>query len=42
MSDPEAALFYARVSRIFFDGTFDLLDYLHAVKKRTQIAYTEY
>ena len=42
MSDLEAALFYARVSRISFDGTLDPLDFLHAIKSRTRTAYTKY
>ena len=42
MSDPEAALFYARVGRISFDGTSDPLDFLHAIETRTQTAHTEY
>ena len=42
MSDPEAALFYARVGRISFDGTSDPLDFLHAIKIRTRTAHTEY
>ena len=42
MSDPEAALFYARVGRISFDGTSDPLDFLHAIETRTQTAHIEY
>ena len=42
MSDPEAALFYARVGRISFDGTSDPLDFLHAIETRTRTAHTEY
>ena len=42
MSDPEAALFHARVGRIPFDGTSDPLDFLHAIETRTRTAHTEY
>ena len=42
ISDPEAALFYVRVGRISFDGTSDLLDFLHAVETRTRTTHTEY
>ena len=42
MSDPEAALFYARVGRITFDGTSDPLDFLHAIETRTRTAHSEY
>ena len=42
MSDPEATLFYAKVGRISFDGIFYPLDFLHAIKTRTQTSYTEY
>ena len=42
MSDPEATLFYAKVGRISFDGIFNPLDFLHAIKTRTQTAYTVY
>ena len=42
MSDLEAALFYARVGKIFFDGTSDLLDFLHAIETRTRTAHIKY
>lgn len=42
MSDLEAALFYAKVSRISFDGIFDPLDFLYAIETRTRTAHTEY
>ena len=42
MSDPEAALFYARVGRISFNGTSDMLDFVHAIETGTRTAHTEY
>ena len=42
MSDLEAALFYARVGRIFFNGKSDPLDFLHAIETRTRTTHTEY
>ena len=42
MSDPEAALFYVRFGRISFNGTSNLLDFLHAIEMGTQTAHTEY
>ena len=42
MSDPEAALFYARVGRISYDGTSDPLDFLDTIETRTRTAHTEY
>ena len=42
MSDPEATLFYAKIGRISFNGIFNPLDFLHAIKTRTRTAYTEY
>ena len=42
MSNPEAALFYARVGRISLDKTFDPLDFLHSIEMRTQTTHTEY
>ena len=42
MSDPEAALFYARAGRISFDGTSDPLDFQHAIETRTRTAHTKY
>ena len=42
MSDQKVALFYARVGRISFNGTSDLLDFLHAIETRTRTAHTEY
>ena len=39
ISDPEAALFYARVSRISFDGTSDPLDFLQSIETRTWTAH---
>ena len=39
MSDPEAALFYARVGRISFDGTSDPLDFLQSIETRTWTAH---
>lgn len=42
MSDPEAALFYARIGRIAFDGMLDPLDFLHAIETRTRTAHVDY
>ena len=42
MSDPEATLFYAKIGRISFNGIFNPLDFLHAIKTRTRTAYTDY
>ena len=42
MSDPEAALFYAKVGRVAFDGTSNPLDFLHAIETRTRTTHTEY
>ena len=42
MSNLEVTLFYAKVGRISFDGIFNPLDFLHAIKTRTRTAYTEY
>ena len=42
MSDPEAALFYARVGRISFDGISDPWDFLCAIETRTRTTHTEY
>ena len=42
MLDLEAALFYARVGMISFDGISDLLDLLHATEMRTHTTHTEY
>ena len=42
MSNPEVALFYARVIRISYDGTLDSLDFLHVIESGTWTAYTEY
>ena len=37
MLDPEATLFYAKVGRISFNGIFNPLDFLHAIKTRTLV-----
>ena len=42
MSDLEADLFYARVDKIFFNDTSDLLDFLHSIEMGTRTAHTEY
>ena len=42
MSNPEAVLFYTRVGMISFDGTYDLLDFLHVIETRNQTTHTEY
>ena len=42
MSDHEAVLFYAKVGRIFFNGTSDPLDFLHTIEIRTRTAHREY
>ena len=42
MTDPEAAVFYARVGRISYDGTTDPLDFLYIIESRTWTMHTEY
>ena len=42
MSDLEAALYYARVGKVAFDGTSDPLNFLHTIETRTRTAYTKY
>ena len=42
MTDADAALVYSRVSRIYFDGTRDALDFINTIESRTRTGNSDY